>query len=140
MIIFIEGRRCHPAPVCYNDGLNFGRFDGSAVARVLPYRIVIEKDAFIETFRDAFWDVVCEIRREDERDGEPSEFTAMGYVGLEQAFDHPDALADAIETYLIGPGILGRYFPACERRAYVINSVDTVVIGDRVELRGREFR
>jgi len=124
--------------VVVNDGLNYGRFDGGDI-ETHKYAFFVERSELVERFSEQYAEVCAEIKADDEQCGESSPFAKMDYCSLDDAFEHPAALAEAIETYFARE-IMSTYLPGPDDADYVINSTDAVkVSAEGLTIEGRCF-
>lgn len=139
MRLTIDHRHVDPEHVTYNDGMGFGRFDSDTI-EVHPYELFIDRADLVRRLSDRYRSVCREMKDDDEKFGDDSDFKALGYADLDEAFDFPEALAEALDTYF-GREILDVYVTSRERFVYVINSIDRITVSpDGLLLEGRCFR
>jgi hypothetical protein len=125
--------------ITFNDGLNYGRFDSDEI-EVFPYEFCIAREEFISLMSGSYKNCLEEIKADDLLCNETSAFSQMDYVGINQAFDHPEAFSEAIETYF-DRELFGKAIGHSENREFVINSTERVEVEcDKVTISGRCFR
>lgn len=139
MRLTIDRQDVDPGLVTYNPGMGFGRFDSDTI-EVHSYELFIDRADLVEQLSGTYRSACREMRADDEKYGDESDFKALGYADLDEAFDFPEELAEAIDTYF-DRDILDVYVTCRERFVYVINSVDNVTVSpDGLLLEGRCFR
>lgn len=121
--------------ITYNNSLNFNRFLEDTVIK--PYRFQLSKQDFIEVLEPHYIIARDEIKLDDERYNETSDFKESGYCSFLEMLDKPKHLYEIFDWYL-------RYhlfftYLKNESAKYVINSIDSVIVGDQVEITGKAF-
>ncbi len=122
----ISGDIPESARIVVNDGLNYGRFD-NVRSTIYEYKFFVDRDELVASMSSSFTEIVEEMREDDKLDNEETELMKMGYPSLEQAFETPKLLADAISIFM-DRDILVHYLPYTESYDYIINSTDRIVV------------
>jgi len=125
--------------ISYNDGLNYGRFDSSEI-EVFPYEYSINKDEFVSLMSRTYEQCREEIKLDDINCNETSAFSQMDYADICSAFNHPEAFAEAIETFF-DRELFEKTLGHSKTPKFILNSTEKVEIGyDQITIIGRCFR
>ena len=120
--VTINGEITSENALGYNDGLNWGQFQNSAP---IPYSFSISKTDFINALAEDYQRVLEEIKADDERHGDSSDFKEAGYPTLQELLNNPKALKDIIETYLLRESLLPTILTS-PSPSFIINSLEEI--------------
>jgi len=137
MEFYVNGNLVDPSLVTFNSGMNYDQRQRFSDDEVFSYRMIVERAGFLEQFRATFGELCAEMKSDDELDGDISEeFAAYDYQGLDAALDHPDALSEAFEWFMMRDHVFPHYLAAGmdwrSPTAFVINGMDRMAIEDKV--------
>ena len=137
--VLIEGVEVEMESVTFNDGLNYGRFDSRNID-IYSYEFSLTKSEFISLMSASFQKCMVEIKADDEVYNDSSPFKEMGYVAIEDAFDYPEHLGEAMSTYF-DRELYGKVLGSAKSSSFIVNSTEKVEINDeRINIIGRCFR
>ncbi|MAD97640.1 MAG: hypothetical protein CMB99_09980 [Flavobacteriaceae bacterium] len=133
--VFVDNVEVPLEMITYNNGLNFSRFLEDTVVK--PYRFYLSKEDFIEVIEPPYIVARDEIKLDDETYNETSDFKESGYCTFLELLEKPKYLYEIFDWYL--RHYLFFTYVKNDSAKYVINSIDTVTVGDQVEITGRAF-
>ena len=133
--VFVDNIEIPLEMITYNNGLNFNRFLEDTVIK--PYRFQLSKQDFKEVLEPHYIIARDEIKLDDERYNETSDFKESGYCSFLEMLDKPKHLYEIFDWYL-RHHLFFTYLKN-ESAKYVINSIDSVIVGDQVEITGKAF-
>ncbi|GAB5557440.1 MAG: hypothetical protein SchgKO_16530 [Schleiferiaceae bacterium] len=120
----------------FNEGLNWGRFLGSTP---IPYSFSISKTDFLKTLAEDYAKVLAEIKADDEKHGDSSDFKAAGYPTLEELLNNPKALKDILETYLLRESLLPKILTS-PSPSFIINSLEGIeLLNNQLVFKGKGY-
>jgi hypothetical protein len=141
MIAHVDGQPVSPALLTYRD-LGFGQ---PVEFPLHEYRLVYGRGEFVNLLSEAYREFLADQKADDERTGDPypAYFQELGYPSLEELFEHPVHLDDAVIRFL-WDDLLALTFPDAPRTEgnwkWVINSIDKVeTTNDTVVVQGKVF-
>ena len=136
MKVFINSIEVDKKLITVNDGLNFGRF----LDRItMAYEIQLADYELIQLIEKEYIAVRDEIKLDDERQQDTSEFTSTNYCALKDLLDHASDFEEVMKTYLANT-LFRKAFPEATQNHYVINSMDLIRINNgTITLIGKVF-
>lgn len=140
MKIYVNGDLTDPKLVGWNNHLNYGQMHRYQPNQIFNYVMMFSTEEFLSEFSEMFAEHAAEFKEIDEEEGGgPTEFAEFDYGSLKDALDHPRALYDCFDNFLMTDMVLPHYWPD-GGEGFVINSLDRLTVtlgGKRVMLEGR---
>lgn len=133
--VFIDNIEVPLETITYNEGLNFNRFFKDTIIKT--YRFYLSKQDFIEVIEPHYIVVRDEIELDDETHNETSDFKESGYCGFLELLEKPKYLYEIFRWYL--RHYLFLTYIKNKNAKFVINSIDSVIVGDEIEITGKAF-
>ena len=133
--VFIDNIEVSEEIITYNNGLNFNRVLEDTVIK--PYRFYLSKQEFIEVIEPHYITARDEIKLDDEMYNETSDFKESDYYSFLELLEKPKYLYEIFDWYL--RHYLFFTYVKNENAKYVINSIDSVTVGDQVQITGKTF-
>ena len=119
-----------------NDGLNYGRFFDK---KTKEYQIQLTTLKLIELIEKEYNEVRDEIKSDDQKYRDTSDFTKTKYCSLSQLLNHKSDFEEIMKTYL-DITLFKKVFAESSKKTYVINSTDSIKIkNDIITFKGRVF-
>ena len=120
----------------YNDGLNFGRFDQNSV--IISYEIHVNKVDFINQLESFYNSVREEIKLDDQKHKDTSNFSEVNYCSLSNLLDKPYHLKEIFTTYL--RDFFFKDFTYHEKNQFFINSIDDIRVNKDIKIHGKAVK
>ncbi len=134
--VFVDNVEVPLEMITYNNGLNFNRFLEDTVIK--SYRFYLSKEDFIEVVEPHYNAARDEIKLDDETYNETSDFKESGYCSFVELLEKPKYLYEIFDWYL--RHYLFFTYVKNEKAKYVINSIDSLTVGDQIEITGKAFQ
>jgi len=136
--ILIDGENISPLFVSVNDGLNFGRLTGSGIFKT--YSLVLSKNEFIDVLSNDYQKIRHEIKADDEKYGDGSDFLNAGYPSLSELLNFKKEFYSIFTTWLDRLLFL-KLFPASDHTKFIIGSTDAITWdGSEIEITGKVYQ
>ncbi len=134
MKVLIDQIEVNKELLVVNDGLNYGRFfDKNTIA----YEIQFNTTEIIELIEKDYCKVRDEIKTDDIKYNDTSDFTKTNYCSFSQLLNHESDFEEIMKTYLLIT-LFQKVFTESSKKAYVINSTDSIKIkNDMIIFKGR---
>lgn len=117
-----------------NDGLNYGRFFDK---NTITYEIQFNTTEIIELIEKEYCIVRDEIKTDDIKYNDTSDFKKTNYCSFSQLLNHESDFEEIMKTYLLIT-LFQKVFTESSKKAYVINSTDSIKIkNDMIIFKGR---
>ncbi|TBW29977.1 hypothetical protein [Gramella sp. KN1008] len=137
MKVFLNGTKIEKKLIGVNDGLNFGRFSDKGVE---DYTIQLSTSKFLDLQEKEYVSVRDQIKEDDERYQDGSDFQSVDYCSLPQLLKDELALEEILKTYF-DHILLNKLFDWRPSKKYIINSLDSVRIEDgKILIEGKFFQ
>ena len=141
MKIYVDGKLTDPEMIGWNNHMKYGQMFRFQPNQIFNYVMLFSKDEFLELFSDMFAEQAASFREIDEEEGgEPTEFAAFGYEGLEVGLRHPRAVFNCFDEFMMTDKVLPHLWPNGGGGKYIINCLDRMEIplcDRRIMLEGR---
>ncbi len=119
-----------------NDGLNYGRFFDK---KTKEYQIQLTNFEIIELIEKDYFRVRDEIKVDDKKNNDTSNFTKNNYCSLSELLNYKSDFEEIMKTYL-DITLYKKVFTESSKKKYVINSTDSIKINnDIITFKGRVF-
>jgi hypothetical protein len=119
-----------------NDSLNYGRFFDK---KTKEYQIQLTNFEIIELIEKDYCKVRDEIKVDDKKNNDTSDFTKNNYCSLSELLNHKSDFEEIMKTYL-DITLYKKVFTESSKKKYVINSTDSIKINnDIITFKGRVF-
>ena len=139
MKVYIDNLEVDKNLIAVNISLNYGRFDYEGLV-IDDYRVTLTIQEFIDAIEADYKGIRDEIKRDDEEQGEASEFTVISYGSIRELIKNKQALQDITTTYL-DKILFGKLFRQSKNASFIINSTDLIEVkNDKIEITGRGCR
>lgn len=134
MEIYINNKLISQSNFLYNDSLNFNRLYNDLNFEY--YTIKVDKDIFIEKLEVIYEEVKKEIKKDDLKHNDTSDFSKTNYCNLKTLLTQEKYLYEIFNNFL-----RDTFFNdfTNQNATSIINSVDTVMVNEKIIIRGKIF-
>lgn len=137
MKVFLNGKEINPEILVLNDGLNYGRFSD---LETQVFELQLSKSEFINLIEKEYDEVRNDIKIDDEKFTDVSDFTNTNYCSLSELLTYKADFEEIVKGYL-DRLLFVKIFPETEKSSHVIHSTDKITIHkNSITFRGRVFK
>lgn len=122
--------------LAYNDGLNFNRFYKDSTIR--SYEVHINKHDFINLLEPHYNIVKEEIKQDDLKHNDSSDFSEVNYCSLSELLNKPNHLKEIFTSYL--RDFFFKDFTFHQKNQFFINSIDEIVVEKDIKILGKAVK
>ena len=135
MKIFIDNKLISKDLISYNHGLNFNRFFNDS--EIVTYELEVTKSYFLDKLTLFYNTVRDEIKKDDEKHKDTSDFTKVNYCSFSELLQHSKQLKEIFETYL-----KDNFFKDFinTKATYIINSIDVIEVARTIKIKGKALK
>lgn len=120
----------------YNSGLNFGRFKKKDT--VVNFVLTVGKNQFIGAIGKLYETTKAEVKADDIKYKESSDFKEVNYCSLSELLEKPDYLTSIFDTYLRND-FFEAVFDAESDNKYVINEIESLHFDKNIIILGKAY-